>query len=61
MAGESFLIAIETIEQWYRQRQSERGPLLNRWADVAKHVDGDITVPLAELDKDEKSMAVNLM
>jgi len=32
-----------------------------RWAEVARHVDGDITVPLSELDKDEKSMAVNLM
>ena len=53
--------SIEFIEQQYRQRQAERGPLLNRWAEVAKHVDGDITVPLAELDKDEKSMAVNLM
>ncbi len=54
-------VAIEWIEQTYRQRQSERGPLLTRWADVARHVDGDIMVPLAELDKDEKSMAVNLM
>lgn len=55
------MISPEDIEGRYRQRQAERGPLLTRWADVAKHVDGDITVPLAELDKDEKSMAVNLM
>lgn len=53
--------SIESIEQFYRQRQAERGPLLMRWAEVARHVDGDITVPLSELDKDEKSMAVNLM
>ena len=55
------MISIEQIETWFRQRQSERGPLLARWGEVARHVDGDITVPVSELDKDEKSMAVNLM
>ena len=53
--------AIEDIETYYRARKAERGPLLNRWAEVAKQYDGDIIVPLPELDKDEKSMAVNLM
>lgn len=53
--------SIEQIEQWYRQRQAERGPLINRWMEVARQYDGDVVVPLPELDKDEKSMAVNLL
>lgn len=52
---------IGQIEQWYRQRKAERGPLLAKWHDVAKHYDGDIVVPLPELDENEKSMAVNLL
>jgi len=53
--------AIEDIETYYRARKAERGPLLNRWSEVAKQYDGDIVVPLPELDRDERSMAVNLM
>ena len=55
------MIAPEQIEQLYRQRVAERGPLLNRWMQVARQYDGDVVVPLPELDKDEKSMAVNLL
>jgi len=55
------VIAPEEIEQLYRQRVQERGPLLNRWMQVARQYDGDVVVPLPELDKDEKSMAVNLL
>lgn len=55
------MIDIFQIEQWYRQRQAERGPLLNRWAQVAKQYDGDVAVPLPEVDQEEKSMAVNLL
>jgi len=55
------VIDIETIEMFYRQRQSELGPLLSRWADVARHAEGKIVVPVSELDEDEKSMAVNLL
>ena len=53
--------AIEDIETYYRARKAERGPLLNRWSEVARQYDGDIVVPLPELDRDERSMAVNLM
>ena len=52
---------IESIESWYRQRQAERGPLINRWMQVARQYDGDVVVPMPELDQDEKSMAVNLL
>src|ERR1019366_5912908 len=55
------MIDIFQIEQWYRQRQAERGPLLNRWAQVARQYDGDVAVPLPEIDSEEKSMAVNLL
>ena len=55
------MIDIEFIEMMYRQRQSELGPLLSRWADVARHAEGKIVVPVSELDEDEKSMAVNLL
>jgi hypothetical protein len=55
------MIDISQIEQLYRQRQAERGPLLSRWAQVAKQYDGDVMVPMAELDSDERSMAVNLL
>jgi hypothetical protein len=55
------VIAIEDIETWYRHRQAERGPLLTRWGEVNKHADGAVMVPMPELDRDEKSMAVNLL
>ena len=52
---------IGSIESWYRERKAARGPLLARWSEVAKQYDGDIVVPLPELDESEKSMAVNLL
>jgi hypothetical protein len=55
------VIDIFQIENWYRSRQAERGPLLTRWAEVNRQADGDVVVPVSELDKDEKSMAVNLL
>ena len=55
------MIDIFQIENWYRERQAERGPLLTRWAEVNRQADGDVVVPVSELDKDEKSMAVNLL
>jgi hypothetical protein len=55
------MIDIAQIETLYRERQSERGPLLTRWAQVAKQYDGDVMVPVAEIDADDKSMAVNLL
>src|ERR1017187_3914611 len=55
------MIDIFQIEQWYRQRQAERGPLLNRWAQVARQYDGDMAGPLPEIDSEEKAMAVNLL
>jgi len=55
------VIDIFQFEQYYRERQAARGPSLSRWAEVARQYDGDVIVPLPELDKDEKSMAVNLL
>ena len=55
------MIDISQIEADYHQRQADRGPLLARWREVARQYDGDIVVPVAELDSAEKSMAVNLL
>src|ERR1035437_7731898 len=55
------MIDIFLIESLYHERRSALGPLIAKWAEVARHSDGDVVVPMPELDKDEKSMAVNLM
>ena len=55
------MIAIEQAETWYRQRQSERGPTLTRWVEVAKQYDGDGEVSTPELDSSQKPLAVNLL
>ena len=54
-------IAIEQIETWYNQRRSQRGPVLARCQEVARQYDGDIIVPMPELDEAQKPLAVNLL
>lgn len=55
------MIDIFAIEQMYRERQAERGPLMNRWAEVARQYNGDVVVPMPELDESQKPLAVNLL
>ena len=54
-------ISAEQIVEWYTQRKNERGPLLSRWREVTLQYDGDVTVPLPEIDENEKASVVNLM
>lgn len=53
--------SIEQIEQWYGQRKSQRGPILTRCQEVSRQYDGDIIVPMPELDEAQKPLAVNLL
>jgi hypothetical protein len=55
------LIEAEQVVEWYTQRKNDRGPLLSRWREVTLQYDGDVTVPLPEIDDNEKASVVNLM
>lgn len=44
----------------YQARKKERGPLLNKWKEAAEMANGDVTVPIAELDANSKATVVNL-
>lgn len=55
------MIDIFAVEQMYRERQAKRGPELIRWKEVNLQYEGATVVPVSELDKSEKSMAVNLL
>ena len=50
----------EEIAAIYKQRQKERGPLLARWQEATTMADGDVTIPLAELDDNSRATVVNL-
>lgn len=54
------MIAPEEVTALYDERRKERGPLLTQWADVTMHANGDVTVPLSELDKNDRATVVNL-
>ena len=54
-------ISAEQIVEFYNKRKEDRGPLLSRWREVTLQYDGDITVPLPEIDENEKASVVNLM
>ena len=54
-------IEAEQIVEWFQQRKADRGPLLSRWREVTLQYDGDVTVPLPEIDENEKASVVNLM
>ena len=49
------------VAQMYHERKALRGPEINRCMQVARHYDGDVVVPVPEMDEYEKSMAVNLL
>lgn len=51
----------EQVVEWYRRRKDDRGPLLARWQEVTNQYNGDVTVPLPEIDENEKASVVNLM
>lgn len=51
----------EQVVEWYTRRKVDRGPLLSRWQEVTQQYNGDVVVPLPELDENEKASVVNLM
>jgi hypothetical protein len=50
----------EQIVELYRHRARQRGPLLMKMKEVRDAYYGDLTIPLPELDKNEKSGVPNL-
>ena len=50
----------EEIAAIYKSRQRERGPLIAKWQEATTMADGNVTVPLAELDDNERATVINL-
>lgn len=55
------MISAEEIVALHKARKTARGPLLNRMDEVRRQYDGDLVVPLPEMDENEKPAAVNLL
>lgn len=53
--------AAADIVNKYQQRRRERGPLFNRMDEIRRHYNGDIIIPLPELDDMEKPAIPNLI
>ncbi len=51
----------EAIRGMYERRRMERGALLTQMAEVRDHVQGDVVVPLPELDRNERAAIPNLI
>ena len=51
----------EQIVNLYQQRRKERAPYINKMDDVRRHYNGEIVVPLPELDDMEKPAIANLV
>lgn len=55
------MISVETIIQEYRDRKNARGDLIHYMQQAQAHFNGDVIVPLPEMEKDEKPAVANLM
>lgn len=53
--------SIEWIHEMYGARRTARGAFLALAEDIAKHFDGDVAIPMPELDKNERSSVPNLI
>ena len=53
--------SVEWIANEYRHRRNERGALIAQMEEAAHHFNGDVVIPLPELDNDEKPVVANLM
>lgn len=51
----------EQILTLYRQRKTAKGPLLAKMEEVRRHYNGDVVVPLPELDRSERPAVANLL
>ena len=52
---------VEDIVQLYKERQDTQGPILRQMREVRQLANGDIVVPLNELDRNSKSSVANLL
>lgn len=55
------MISSEQILELYKDRLNAQGPLLQQMREVRRLANGDIIVPLSELDKNTKSSVANLL
>ena len=55
------MISAEEIVHLYRVRLTERGDYLKRMGDISRHYNNEVTVPLPELDANEKPAVANLL
>jgi hypothetical protein len=53
--------SIEEIVALYKERYEAKGPVLEQMREVRRYANGDIVVPLNELDKNTKSSVANLL
>ena len=53
--------SIEEVVALYRERKAERGPLLSKAQELTEAYNGDLAVPLPEIDKKEKVAVANLL
>jgi hypothetical protein len=53
--------SIEEIVELYRERVTAQGPVLNQMRQVRQLANGDVIVPLNELDRNTKSSVANLL
>lgn len=55
------MISIEHIVDLYKQRVDAQGPILNQMREVKRLANGDVIVPLNELDRNTRSSVANLL
>ena len=53
--------SIEEIVALYKERYEAKGPVLEQMREVRRLANGDVVVPLNELDKNAKSSVANLL
>jgi len=53
--------SVEEIVAMYRERLDAQGPVIAQMRQVRDHVNGDIIVPLSELDKNSKASVASLL
>lgn len=58
---EALLTDTETIVSWFNERKMAMGPTLNRMRQLADAVNGDVIIPLPELDASERPAVANLI
>ena len=53
--------SVEEIVELYKERREAQGPILNQMRSVRQLANGDVIVPLNELDRNTKSSVANLL